>query len=241
MDEPSVLDDETQNDLELSFKKKEPMRGRRAQLGNFTRQESDDVLRDSAPSAMAPSARQEGVGASPEPARAVRKGGWGNESVSESKSNLAPSSSGGKREALQSFSFSDSIDDSRRSDDKRDSDDEMPVIPDLEQVQEEDLSTQIAAPPSVKMSRMATIRELDSDLSQQFGFLASASQDGVDLKLLTRVLASQAQIAEPDQPWDWDKTFTEISSELQAEQESAKAPDANDEDAKAIKDTKGLE
>ena len=41
---------------------------------------------------------------------------------------------------------------------------DIPVIPDLEEFQEEDMATQIAAPPSVQVNRVATYRELDNDL-----------------------------------------------------------------------------
>ena len=41
---------------------------------------------------------------------------------------------------------------------------DIPVIPDLDDVQEEDMATQIAAPPSVQVNRVATYRELDNDL-----------------------------------------------------------------------------
>ncbi len=41
---------------------------------------------------------------------------------------------------------------------------DIPVIPDLDDVQEEDMAAQIAAPPSVQVNRVATYRELDNDL-----------------------------------------------------------------------------
>lgn len=41
---------------------------------------------------------------------------------------------------------------------------DIPVIPDLDDVQEEDMATQIAAPPLVQLNRVATFRELDNDL-----------------------------------------------------------------------------
>ena len=41
---------------------------------------------------------------------------------------------------------------------------DIPVIPDLDDVQEEDMVTQVAAPPTVQVNRVATYRELDNDL-----------------------------------------------------------------------------
>ena len=41
---------------------------------------------------------------------------------------------------------------------------DIPVIPDLDEVQEEDMVTQVAAPPTVQVNRVQTYRELDNDL-----------------------------------------------------------------------------
>ncbi|CAI8045100.1 Intraflagellar transport protein 43 homolog A, partial [Geodia barretti] len=48
-----------------------------------------------------------------------------------------------------------------------DDDDDLPVIPDLEAVQKEDLTTQIAAPPSLTVNRLASYRELEADIQKQ--------------------------------------------------------------------------
>jgi hypothetical protein len=42
---------------------------------------------------------------------------------------------------------------------------ETPVIPDLEDVEKEDLTTQVAAPPAIKANRITTLRELDQGLT----------------------------------------------------------------------------
>ncbi|TWW72171.1 Intraflagellar transport protein 43 -like protein B [Takifugu flavidus] len=88
----------------------------------------------------------------------------------------------------------------------------IPVIPYLEEVQEEDLMMQVAAPPSVQMNRVMTYRDLDKDLKDYSTF---QTLDGeVDMKLLTKVLASEQDVKEDDVSWDWDHLFTEVSSEL---------------------------
>ncbi|KGL84396.1 Intraflagellar transport protein 43, partial [Tinamus guttatus] len=92
---------------------------------------------------------------------------------------------------------------------------DIPVIPDLEEVQEEDLAMQVAAPPSVQVNRVLTYHDLDKDLMK---YAAFQTLDGeVDLKLLTKVLAPEQELREDDVNWDWDHLFTEVSSELVTE------------------------
>ncbi|OXB73037.1 UNVERIFIED_CONTAM: hypothetical protein H355_016466 [Colinus virginianus] len=92
---------------------------------------------------------------------------------------------------------------------------DIPVIPDLEEVQEEDLAMQVAAPPSVQVNRVLTYHDLDKDLKK---YAAFQTLDGeVDLKLLTKVLAPEHELREDDVCWDWDHLFTEVSSELVTE------------------------
>ncbi|NXC17508.1 IFT43 protein, partial [Corythaeola cristata] len=92
---------------------------------------------------------------------------------------------------------------------------DIPVIPDLEEVQEEDLAMQVAAPPSVQVNRVLTYHDLDKDLMK---YAAFQTLDGeVDLKLLTKVLAPEHELREDDVSWDWDHLFTEVSSEIVTE------------------------
>uniref|UniRef100_A0A3B4B1M8 Uncharacterized protein n=1 Tax=Periophthalmus magnuspinnatus TaxID=409849 RepID=A0A3B4B1M8_9GOBI len=89
---------------------------------------------------------------------------------------------------------------------------DIPVIPDLDEVQEEDLTMQIAAPPSIQVNRVMTYRDLDNDLKYYSAF---QTVDGeIDLRLLTKVLAPEQEVKEDDVSWDWDHLFTEVSSEL---------------------------
>uniref|UniRef100_A0A8C9DK43 Intraflagellar transport 43 n=1 Tax=Prolemur simus TaxID=1328070 RepID=A0A8C9DK43_PROSS len=92
---------------------------------------------------------------------------------------------------------------------------DIPVIPDLEEVQEEDFVLQVAAPPSVQVNRVMTYHDLDNDLMKYSAF---QTLDGeIDLKLLTKVLAPEHEVREDDVSWDWDHLYTEVSSELLAE------------------------
>lgn len=94
---------------------------------------------------------------------------------------------------------------------KEDSDTDMPVIPDLDEVKDDDFIDQIAQAPSVAVNRVATYQELDSDLLKHAAF---NTLDGIDLRLLTRCLAPENEIKEADEPWTWDIIFTDVSSEL---------------------------
>uniref|UniRef100_A0A8C0JE11 Intraflagellar transport protein 43 homolog n=1 Tax=Chelonoidis abingdonii TaxID=106734 RepID=A0A8C0JE11_CHEAB len=92
---------------------------------------------------------------------------------------------------------------------------DIPVIPDLEEVQEEDLAMQVAAPPSIQVNRVLTFRDLDNDLMK---YAAFQTLDGeIDLKLLTKVLAPEQEVREEDVCWDWDHLYMEVSSELVTE------------------------
>uniref|UniRef100_A0A0B6Y1R0 Intraflagellar transport protein 43 homolog n=1 Tax=Arion vulgaris TaxID=1028688 RepID=A0A0B6Y1R0_9EUPU len=99
-----------------------------------------------------------------------------------------------------------------------DNDDDIPVIPELEDQQEDELASTVAAAPNVVVNRVATYRELDSDLLMQAAFLTLDNE--IDLKLLTKVLSLPEDIIEDDKSWDWNRLFTEISSELRTELET---------------------
>ncbi|XP_040831525.1 intraflagellar transport protein 43 homolog [Ochotona curzoniae] len=103
------------------------------------------------------------------------------------------------------------------SDDRGD----IPVIPDLEEVQEEDFVLQVAAPPSIQVNRVMTYRDLDNDLMKYSAF---QTLDGeIDLKLLSKVLSPEHEVREDDVGWDWDHLYTEVSSELLTEWEQLQA------------------
>ncbi|CAB1436217.1 unnamed protein product [Pleuronectes platessa] len=143
------------------------------------------------------------TGDAPPPKPARRQGGWAEES---SGSGSAKSSRRPAAEDLEDRRLQPQT--PQGSDDEGD----IPVIPDLEDVQEEDLTMQVAAPPSVQVNRVMTYRDLDNDLKYYSAF---QTLDGeIDLKLLTKVLAPEQEVKEDDVSWDWDHLFTEVSSEL---------------------------
>ncbi|XP_037550677.1 intraflagellar transport protein 43 homolog [Nematolebias whitei] len=139
-------------------------------------------------------------GATSKPTR--RQGGWAEE-------NPGPGSAKSSRRPPED------LEDRRlRPQTPQGSDDEgdIPVIPDLDEVQEEDLTMQIAVPPSIQVNRVMTYRDLDNDLKH---FSAFQTLDGeIDLKLITKVLAPEQEVQEDDESWSWGHLFTEVSSEL---------------------------
>uniref|UniRef100_UPI00358EFA83 intraflagellar transport protein 43 homolog isoform X2 n=1 Tax=Myxine glutinosa TaxID=7769 RepID=UPI00358EFA83 len=90
-------------------------------------------------------------------------------------------------------------------------DDDIPVIPDLEEIQKEDLAGQTADPPRL-INMLTTFEELNTNLGIH---AALQTLDGdIDLNVLTRTLCSQEQLHKEDVHWDWDRLFMEVSSEL---------------------------
>ncbi|KAJ3220323.1 Intraflagellar transport protein 43 [Clydaea vesicula] len=90
-------------------------------------------------------------------------------------------------------------------------------IPDLQDAEEEIMVT-VAAPPSVKVNRVKTIRELDFESSAYGANLANERKNiinGIDFSVLSAIaLSPPEQCEEEDVHWDWDVIFTEISSQF---------------------------
>ncbi|XP_054651716.1 intraflagellar transport protein 43 homolog isoform X1 [Dunckerocampus dactyliophorus] len=152
--------------------------GRRARLAADQTPQAD--ARNSKKSSASTSA---GEGPPPKPPR--RQGGWAEES----------SGSGSGKSSRRAAA--DDLEDRRlrpQTPQASDDDGDVPVIPDLDEVQEEDLNMQVAAPPSVQVNRVMTYRDLDNDLKYYSAF---QTLDGeIDLKLLTKVLAPEQEVKE---------------------------------------------
>uniref|UniRef100_A0A8D0H8U0 Intraflagellar transport 43 n=1 Tax=Sphenodon punctatus TaxID=8508 RepID=A0A8D0H8U0_SPHPU len=168
-------------ELELG---EEPRRGvvGVAKMGRRARQDSfqeeNHISRKNSSSALT------GEGPPPKPAR--RQGGWADDAVTAPSKRLRQS----LFMLLPSLPVAD-----------------IPVIPDLEEVQEEDLAMQVAAPPS------PCTKPVKAEL-----YSVVCTQDGeIDLKLLTKVLAPEQEVREDDVSWDWEHLYTEVSSELLSE------------------------
>merc|ERR1711920_8616 len=96
-------------------------------------------------------------------------------------------------------------------------DDVVPVIPDLEEEAEEDITRQVAAPPTAGTSftqPVRSVRELDVALSSRATQLPASPEEGVDLAPLMQCLCSERQVFEPDVTWDHEQIFQEVSSAI---------------------------
>ncbi|XP_067018350.1 intraflagellar transport protein 43 homolog A-like isoform X2 [Acropora muricata] len=198
----------------------EVRQGRRAAQHFQPSQEgTDEDVLDASPGKLAASPNDDDL-EQPPPKPSRRQGGWADDTPKEKKK-------GRDVEAFQEEDERLKMDSSVMPDDE---DGDIPVIPDLEDVQEEDMMTQIAAPPSVQVNRVATYKELDSSFQKQSSLFNINLLDGeIDLKLLTKVLTPETEVFEEDKRWDWDRLFTEVASELQSEWDRGEKKDELDE------------
>lgn len=92
--------------------------------------------------------------------------------------------------------------------------DDIPVIPDMDDVKDEIMLNEIVEPPTMGTSRSAVLKEANSDLLSQYAFSAV---DGFDLSILTDCLVPQESLNEKDDLWQWDKLFTEVTAEIHSD------------------------
>ncbi|XP_056623150.1 intraflagellar transport protein 43 homolog isoform X1 [Triplophysa dalaica] len=146
--------DDTVQLTDGGFTKNVARSGRRARQSSEMTAAEDTNQRKSSSSVSSAS-----EGPPPKPAR--RQGGWAEESTGT-----------GSAKSARRFAAEELEDQRLRPQTPEGSDDEgdIPVIPDLEEVQEEDLSMQIAAPPSIQVNRVMTYRDLDMDLMKYSAF-----------------------------------------------------------------------
>ncbi|KAJ1567400.1 Intraflagellar transport protein 43 [Cladochytrium tenue] len=91
------------------------------------------------------------------------------------------------------------------------------IIPDLEDAEDDELVTSLAAAPSVKVNKVRAFRDLDADLASSTGILSEGSTGGIDLsRLCALALYPPDQVFEDDRPWDFDVILTELASDLDA-------------------------
>ncbi|XP_071568497.1 intraflagellar transport protein 43 homolog B [Temnothorax nylanderi] len=181
-------------DLEITSKKLLPRLGRRAGQSNLEEKSDDDPLESpiSLSSGKSVSMQRPIV-----PPRS-RKTGWGDE-LKSGKSRAAPN-------VIEQERF--------RMLDKEQQEDDIPVIPDLDEIQEDNISSEIASAPIVNANRVTAYEELDTDLVKNAAY---TSLDGVSLSLLADKLYNENLVKEPDEVWNWNLLFTQISSEINSE------------------------
>lgn len=183
-------------DLEITSKKLLPRLGRRAGQ-NILLEESksdDDPLESPVSLSSAKSASMQRPIAPPR----SRKTGWGDELKS-----------------AKSRTTSNIIEQERfRVIEKEEQEDDIPVIPDLDEIQEDNISSDIASAPAVNANRVTAYEELDTDLVKNAAY---TSLDGISLSLLADKLYNENLVKEPDEVWNWNLLFTQISSEINSE------------------------
>ncbi|KAL9957761.1 hypothetical protein ACROYT_G034699 [Oculina patagonica] len=205
---------------------KEVRQGRRAAQNAQAQLDAEDDILDAALGDMAATDNNNTAASTdldqPPPRPSRRQGGWADDTPKEKKK--------GRRADVETFQEEDERLKMDNTVTQEEDDSDIPVIPDLEDVQEEDMMTQIAAPPSVQVNRVATYKELDSYFQKQSALFNVNLLDGeIDLKLLTNVLSPETEVFEEDKRWDWDRLFTEVASELQTEWDTGKETDELDE------------
>ncbi|XP_046564946.1 intraflagellar transport protein 43 homolog B-like isoform X4 [Haliotis rubra] len=190
------MDDEDL-DFQPTPKSRSAKQGRRAQRSAPAVE--DDGAEEDVPVSQPPSSKDGPPG---RPSKAVS--GWGEEAPRKNRSRQL----GEGFEQFEDDLLFDHVEQSglfgerlrpRSPEQQSDSDQDIPVIPELEDQQEEDMTTKVAVAPNVAVNRVATYRELDNDLLRQAAFL---TLDDIDLKLLTKAISPEQDLIEEDRPWD---------------------------------------
>jgi len=181
------------NEFDGAFKKKE-----------FTRPPRRRAVKDDGP-------EDESV---PAPVAGSKKG-WGESEDSESNGPSAQAPPR-RRRSVEDETETGSMTTIRNQHDDDGSDTETPIIPDLEDEQE-DMARQVAAAPCLKSSRVQSIKELDEAIDMA---LPSAGEIGVDLGVLQAYLTPQEHVVEDDSPWDFDIELQQLASDMAQEQEA---------------------
>ncbi|GLV46404.1 Intraflagellar transport 43 [Carabus blaptoides fortunei] len=119
------------------------------------------------------------------PMRAREAGGWADETLKSGKE--------------------------RYRDQKIDLEDDIPVIPDIDEIPDDMLSSDVAQAPSVAINRVTTYKELDKDLLIQNAF----SQFGdINLSHLTRFMYAEKNIRDPDVVWTKESLFKRTDNRI---------------------------
>ncbi|XP_011148581.1 intraflagellar transport protein 43 homolog B isoform X2 [Harpegnathos saltator] len=183
------------NELEITSKKLIPRLGRRAGQNNLLEEKSDD---DPLESPISLSSGKSIPTQRPIVPPRSRKTGWSDELKS------------GKSKTVSNIIEQERF----RTMDKEELEDDIPVIPDLDEIQEDNISPEIASAPAVNANRVTAYEELDTDLVKNAAF---TSLDDVSLSLLADKLYNENLAKEPDEVWNWNLLFTQISSEINSE------------------------
>ncbi len=98
-----------------------------------------------------------------------------------------------------------------------DSDDVMPLIPDIDEVRDQELIQQTAKAPTLQVNQLISFQELDKNALKNSVF---TSLDGIDLTPLTNFCLTESQVKEEDITWNWDNLMSDITSKLMKDNNS---------------------
>ncbi|XP_006621936.1 intraflagellar transport protein 43 homolog isoform X1 [Apis laboriosa] len=183
-------------DLEITSKKLLPRLGRRS-TQNIVLEDSkldDDPLESPVSSSFVKSAQP------PVAPPRTRKTGWGDELKSGKIRGASIIEQLFLRERSRGIEKDEIIDD-------------IPVIPDLDEIQEDNAFSDINT-STMNVNRVAAYKELDTDLVKNAAF---TSLNGVNLSLLAEKLYNENLTKELDEVWNWNLLFTQVASEVNSE------------------------
>mmetsp|Transcript_47073 Transcript_47073/g.84821 ORF Transcript_47073/g.84821 Transcript_47073/m.84821 type:complete len:187 (-) Transcript_47073:63-623(-) len=167
-----------------------------------------------------------GGGRGPRP-RAPMSGGWGFEDANGQQAS-------GPRMSAEPPSPANAPGNKRGHFDD-DNDEGVPTIPDLEEEAEEDITRQVAAPPTAAPSLaqpVRSVRELEGALNSRGTQLPTSPEEGVDLAPLMQCLCSDRQVFEQDTTWDHELIFQEVASAIN--QDLLASEEGDNEDTESV-------
>jgi len=162
------------------------------------------------------------------PKRGVVSGGWDlasddNESKAESKMGYNDDADvgGGSKPSRRGFgpgsrrkkNEANAESKSKRNRHFDNDDDEILVIPDLEDAEDEDITTKVAEAPRNTQRKVQSMRELNFGVKNAL----QTQNSGINLGLLTSTLSPPHLLTEDDLPWEFDSLLQTVSQEIQIE------------------------
>lgn len=91
------------------------------------------------------------------------------------------------------------------------SDDYVQMIPDIDDVHDDDFVQQMADAPNVQFNQIVSFQELEKD-SLKISMLSNL--DGINLSSLVKHLVLQSETKEDDKVWTWDNLISDVVSKL---------------------------
>lgn len=84
---------------------------------------------------------------------------------------------------------------------------DMPIIPDIDDLRDQDFIQQPADAPSIEINQIGNLDELENKV-RKLPFLETSTK--VDMSLLANVCLPEDKVRENDVPWTWDSLITDV-------------------------------